>query len=263
MSEIALQLRGVTKRFVSRDRVVEALAPVDLDIRQGEFVCLLGASGCGKSTLLNLIAGLETLTAGSITAHGKQIDGTGVDRVMMFQDAALFPWLTVQSNVEFGLRQSNTPAAERKKIAKYWLDRVHLAQFENSYVHQLSGGMRQRTALARSLAIDPAILLMDEPFGALDALTRDRLHHELETLWAATRKTIVFVTHNVREAVALGDRVLVFSPRPGRIIGEFNVSLPRPRSLEDVAVVQKTAEIMNVLRGTLEAIPGELTGAFI
>ena len=132
MSEIALQLRGVTKRFVSRDRVVEALAPVDLDIRQGEFVCLLGASGCGKSTLLNLIAGLETLTAGSITAHGKQIDGTGVDRVMMFQDAALFPWLTVQSNVEFGLRQSNTPAAERKKIAKYWLERVHLAQFDDS-----------------------------------------------------------------------------------------------------------------------------------
>ena len=263
MSDLALKLRGVSKCFTSRDRVVEALAPVDLDIRNGEFLCLLGASGCGKSTLLNLIAGLERPTAGNIIANDVAIDGPGVDRVMMFQDAALFPWLTVQSNVEFGLRQRNTPAAERTKVAKYWLERVHLAQFEQSYVHQLSGGMRQRTALARSLAIDPAILLMDEPFGALDALTRDRLHHELETLWAATHKTIVFVTHNVREAVALGDRVLVFSPRPGRIIGEFKVDLPRPRSLEDVAVVQKTAEIMNVLRGTLEPIPGELTGAFI
>ncbi len=263
MNDLALKLRGVSKRFVSRDRIVEALAPVDLDVRKGEFLCLLGASGCGKSTLLNLIAGLERPTEGSIVSHGTEIDGPGVDRVMMFQDAALFPWLTVQSNVEFGLRQRGAPAAERATIVKYWLERVHLTQFEQSYVHQLSGGMRQRTALARSLAIDPAILLMDEPFGALDALTRDRLHHELETLWAATRKTIVFVTHNVREAVALGDRVLVFSPRPGRIIGEFKVDLPRPRSLEDVAVVQKTAEIMHVLRGTLEAIPGELNGAFI
>lgn len=263
MSELALEIKGVSKRFVSRERIVDALAPVNLNIRSGEFVCLLGASGCGKSTLLNLIAGLDLPTDGAIFAHGKQVTGPGVDRVMMFQDAALFPWLTVQSNVEFGLRQRGTPAAERHKIAKYWLDRVHLAHFEHSFVHQLSGGMRQRTALARSLAIDPAILLMDEPFGALDALTRDRLHHELETLWAATKKTIVFVTHNVREAVALGDRVLVFSPRPGRIIGEFQVDLPRPRSLEDVAVVKKTAEIMDVLRGTLESSPNELTGAFI
>jgi NitT/TauT family transport system ATP-binding protein len=140
---------------------------------------------------------------------------------------------------------------------------VHLSGFERSAAHQLSGGMRQRVALARSLAINPAILLMDEPFGALDALTRDKLHHELESLWAATRKTIVFVTHNVREAVALGDRVLVFSPRPGRIIGEFRIDLSRPRALEDVSVVKKTAEVMDVLRGALEAEPEELAGAFI
>ena len=140
---------------------------------------------------------------------------------------------------------------------------MHLAGFERSAVHQLSGGMRQRVALARSLAINPAMLLMDEPFGALDALTRDRLHHELEKLWSATRKTILFVTHNVREAVALGDRVLVFSPRPGRILGEFRIDLPRPRSLEDMAVIKKTAEVMDVLRGALEAAPGELEGAFI
>ncbi len=263
MTDLALEIKGASKRFVNRERVVDALAPVNLNIRSGEFVCLLGASGCGKSTLLNLIAGLDFPTEGEILANGKRIEGPGVDRVMMFQDAALFPWLTVQSNVEFGLRQRGTPTAERNKIAKYWLDRVHLSNFEHSFVHQLSGGMRQRTALARSLAIDPAILLMDEPFGALDALTRDKLHHELETLWAATKKTIVFVTHNVREAVALGDRVLVFSPRPGRIIGEFQVDLPRPRSLEDVAVVKKTAEIMDVLRGTLESSPNELSGAFI
>ena len=240
-----------------------ALTPVDLEIKRGEFVCLLGASGCGKSTLLNLIAGLETPSTGSISMHGKPVTGPGVDRVMMFQDAALFPWLTVKDNVAFGLKQRNTPAAERDAIAQSWIERVNLAGFEQAAVHQLSGGMRQRVALARSLAIDPEVLLMDEPFGALDAITRDRLHHELETLWAATRKTIVFVTHNVREAVALGDRVLVFSPRPGRIISEFSVDLPRPRALEDVAVVQKTAEVMDVLRGTLMSANDELDGAFI
>jgi NitT/TauT family transport system ATP-binding protein len=258
-----LQLRGVGKTFTSRGKDVVALAPVNLDVHEGEFLCLLGASGCGKTTLLNMVAGLETPTTGTITANGQPVTGTGVDRVLMFQEAALFPWLTVQDNVKFGLRQRRTPSAEEASIAQTWIDRVNLKGFEQHYIHQLSGGMRQRTALARSLAIDPAILLMDEPFGALDALTRDRLHHELETLWAATRKTILFVTHNVREAVALADRVLVFSPRPGRIIAEFKIHLPRPRSLEDVAVVQKTAEIMHVLRGTLEAQPGELEGAFI
>ena len=254
-SQPALQVRGVSKTFVSRGNLVQALAPVDLDVEAGEFVCLLGASGCGKSTLLSLIAGLETPTSGHITANGTPVAGPGIDRVLLFQDAALFPWLTVKSNVEFGLKQLGKSAQEQRAVAQQWLDRVHLNGFENAFVHQLSGGMRQRTALARSLSVDPAILLMDEPFGALDALTRDRLHHELETLWAATRKTILFVTHNVREAVALGDRVLVFSPRPGRIIGEFKINLPRPRSLEDVAVVQQTAEIMHLLRGTLEGQP--------
>jgi len=251
----ALQVRGVSKTFISRGNLVQALAPVDLNVEAGEFVCLLGASGCGKSTLLSLIAGLETPTSGEIIANGNPIAGPGIDRVLLFQDAALFPWLTVKSNVEFGLKQLGKNKQEQNTVAQEWLNRVHLNGFENAFVHQLSGGMRQRTALARSLSVDPAILLMDEPFGALDALTRDRLHHELETLWAATRKTILFVTHNVREAVALGDRVLVFSPRPGRIVGEFKIDLPRPRSLEDVAVVQQTAEIMNVLRDALEGQP--------
>jgi NitT/TauT family transport system ATP-binding protein len=259
----AIELSQVSKTFAARDRSVQALMPTNLTVRKGEFVCLLGASGCGKSTLLNLVAGLETPSDGTLLANGAPIAGPGIDRVMMFQDAALFPWLTVRDNVAFPLRQAGKSRQERDAIANEWISRVNLAGFENSAVHQLSGGMRQRVALARSLTINPEILLMDEPFGALDALTRDKLHHELETLWASTGKTILFVTHNVREAVALGDRVLVFSPRPGRVIGEFQIDLPRPRSLEDVAVVKKTAEVMDLLRGTLEAAPGELEGAFI
>jgi NitT/TauT family transport system ATP-binding protein len=247
----ALQIRQVSKTFVNETRVVQALAPVDLDVRAGEFVCLLGASGCGKSTLLSLIAGLDRPTEGKIISNGREVTGPGVDRVLLFQEAALFPWLSVQANVEFGLRQAGKSRAKRAEIASYWIDRVHLKGFEHAFTHQLSGGMRQRVALARSLAIDPAILLMDEPFGALDALTRDRLHIELESIWAATNKTILFVTHNVREAVALGDRVLVFSPRPGRIIGEFKCDLPRPRSLEDPAVVSLTAPMMALLRQTI------------
>jgi len=247
----ALQLTQVSKTFVSNGRVVHALAPIDLTVRRGEFVCFLGASGCGKSTLLNLIAGLEESSSGVIHAGGVDVRGPGVDRVMMFQEAALFPWLTVQGNIEFALRQQGMPQGQRRDVARAWIERVRLRGFENSPVHQLSGGMRQRVALARSLAVDPAVLLMDEPFGALDALTRDRLHLELEGLWAATRKTILFVTHNVREAVALGDRVLVFSPRPGRIVGEFEIDLPRPRSLEDVKVIAEAAKVMAVLREAL------------
>jgi NitT/TauT family transport system ATP-binding protein len=167
--------------------------------------------------------------------------------VLLFQEAALFPWLDVQRNVEFGLRQIGMSKKERAALARHFIELVHLNGFERSYVHQLSGGMRQRVAIARALAIDPAVLLMDEPFGALDALTRDRLHAELESIWAATRKTVLFVTHNVREAVALGDRVLVFSPRPGRIVREFRVDLPRPRKLEDHSLVDMTKEIMGVL----------------
>ena len=259
----AIRVTGLTKTYHSRAGTVQALAPTDLDVPLGEFICLLGASGCGKSTLLNLVAGLETPTSGTVVANGVPIHGPGIDRVLMFQDAALFPWLSVKENVEFGLRQTRMSKSQREETVQTWIDRVRLTGFEKSSAYQLSGGMRQRVALARSLAIDPAILLMDEPFGALDALTRDRLHIELESIWRITRKTIVFVTHNVREAVALGDRVLVFSPRPGRIIGEFKINLPRPRSLEDISVVKKTAEVMDVLRGALEAEPGELTGAYI
>jgi len=249
---IPLRIEGVSKTFTGRAGAVEALRPVEMEIAAGEFVCLLGPSGCGKSTLLSIIAGLESASSGTVFADGRIVRGPGTDRVLLFQEAALFPWLDVQRNVEFGLREAGKPAKERIATARRFIELVHLKGFERSYVHQLSGGMRQRVAIARALAIDPAILLMDEPFGALDALTRDRLHAELESIWASTRKTVVFVTHNVREAVALGDRVLVFSPRPGRIVQEFRIDLPRPRSLEDHLLVDYAAEIMSVLRDAMD-----------
>jgi NitT/TauT family transport system ATP-binding protein len=259
---IPLKIEGVSKTFSGGAGSIEALQPVDLDVAAGEFVCLLGPSGCGKSTLLSIIAGLETASSGSVLAGGQKVQGPGTDRVLLFQEAALFPWLDVQHNVEFGLRQAGVPARERTAVARRFIELVRLKGFERSYVHQLSGGMRQRVALARALAIDPAILLMDEPFGALDALTRDRLHVELETMWASTGKTVVFVTHNVREAVALGDRVLVFSPRPGRLVREFRIELPRSRSLEDHALVDQAKEIMSVLRDAMGVYEQEdLNGA--
>jgi NitT/TauT family transport system ATP-binding protein len=246
-TSIAVSVRGISKTFISNKKVVEALRPVDLKVTTGEFVCFLGPSGCGKSTLLNIIAGLEDASGGTILANGKEVKGPGTDRILLFQEAALFPWLDVQRNVEFGLQQMGVPTQKRIEIAQKFIEIVHLKGFERSYVHQLSGGMRQRAAIARALAIDPEILLMDEPFGALDALTRDRLQTELESIWSETHKTILFVTHNVREAVALGDRVIVFAPRPGRIVGEFKIDLPRPRSLEDHDLVDKAAEILQVL----------------
>ncbi len=244
---ISLTIEGVSKTFAGRAGLIEALRPIDIDVAAGEFICLLGPSGCGKSTLLSMIAGLETFDTGRILANGEPVRGPGTDRVLLFQEAALFPWLDVQHNVEFGLRQVGVPKKERADIAQHFLELVHLKGFERSYVHQLSGGMRQRVAIARALALNPAVLLMDEPFGALDAFTRDRLHGELESIWSATGKTVIFVTHNVREAVALGDRVLVFAPRPGRIVRDFRIDLPRPRSLEDYEVVDKTAEILSAL----------------
>jgi NitT/TauT family transport system ATP-binding protein len=251
-SGIPFRVEAVSKTFPGRGGIVEALRPVDVDIAAGEFVCLLGPSGCGKSTLLSIIAGLEPASSGTVWVNGHKVDGPGTQCVLLFQEAALFPWLDIQRNVEFGLRQAGLPEKERAAIARSFLELVHLNGFENSYVHQLSGGMRQRAAIARALAINPAVLLMDEPFGALDALTRDQLQAELELIWSSTHKTVMFVTHNVREAVELGDRVLVFSPRPGRIVGEFRIDLPRPRSLEHYQVEKQIAEIMVVLRDAMD-----------
>jgi NitT/TauT family transport system ATP-binding protein len=233
-----LELRNIRRMFGARNGgAITALDGINLVVREGEFVCVIGPSGCGKSTLLNLIAGLDCPSEGEVLAGGTPVTGPDPSRVLIFQDAALFPWLTVQANVEFGLRMRGMPASERHAIATRLLDLVHLEQFARAYVHELSGGMRQRVAIARALAVDPRVLLLDEPFGALDAMTRELLHAEMQELWIRTRMTVVFVTHNVREAVVLGDRVLVMSPRPGRIVAEHIISLPRPRRIEDDATM--------------------------
>ena len=227
-----LSIRGVSKEFETRNGKLLALQETSLEIDSGEFVCFVGPSGCGKTTLLNLVAGLEATSRGEIWANENKITGPGSDRVVIFQESALFPWLNVIQNVEFGLVR-RMRAKKRREIARTFLNLVHLSRFEKSYVHELSGGMKSRVALARALALNPQVLLMDEPFAALDAQTRGILHEELQDIWLKTRQTILFVTHNVREAVRLADRVLVFSARPGRIKREFWIEKSRPRDLED------------------------------
>ena len=230
-----LEARGVAKSFAG-SRNVTALEGIDLDVGDGEFVCIVGPSGCGKSTLLYILAGLEFPTGGTIVANGAPVTGTDSSRALMFQDGALFPWLTVLANVEFGLKMKKLAPDVREARARQLLRMVHLEPFAHANVHELSGGMRQRVSLARALAVEPDVLLLDEPFGALDAITRGILHTELQEIWLSTRKTIVFITHNVREAVVLGDRVLVMSPRPGRIVAEHRIDLPRPRQIDDAQV---------------------------
>lgn len=225
-----------------------ALNNINLQVRSGEFLCIVGPSGCGKSTLLHLIAGLQPPTSGGISVEGKPVQGPGTDRILIFQEHGLFPWLTVRENVEFGMKMKGLPKAERIEKTRQYLRLVHLAKFENSYIHQLSGGMRQRVAIARALATEPDVLLMDEPFAALDAQTRDLLHDELERIWSDTGRTIIFVTHNVREAVRLGDRVVLLTFRPGRVKSEFPIELPRPRHLEDLEVASTAREILDELR---------------
>jgi len=197
---------------------------------------------------LHLIAGLQQPSSGKVLIDDKAVEGPGTDRILIFQELGLFPWLTVGGNVEFGMKMKGISKAERQEKIQYYLRLVHLGKFKDSYIHQLSGGMRQRVALARALATEPDVLLMDEPFAALDAQTRDLLHDELERIWAETGRTIIFVTHNVREAVRLGDRVVLFTFRPGRVKREFLVGLPRPRHLEDVAVAKTAREILDDLR---------------
>jgi NitT/TauT family transport system ATP-binding protein len=241
-------LRDLTLRYKTNGAELLALDNIHLKVKPGEFLCIVGPSGCGKSTLLHLIAGLQQPTSGSVLIDNVPIEGPGTDRILIFQELGLFPWLTVAQNVEFGMKMKAIPKAERRQKTEDYLRLVHLSQFSTSYIHQLSGGMRQRVALARALATEPDVLLMDEPFAALDAQTRDLLHDELERIWAETGRTIIFVTHNVREAARLGDRVALFTFRPGRIKREFLVELPRPRQIEDVSVTQCAKEILYDLR---------------
>lgn len=222
---------NVTKRFSVGDDEIEALAPIDLTIYAGQFVCMIGASGCGKSTLLRIIAGFEEPTTGVVSVKGKAVTGPGSDRGMVFQDYALFPWMTVRENIEFGPKQKGLTKAEITTIADEYLKLVGLEKFASRFPNQLSGGMKQRVAIARVLANNANILLMDEPFGALDALTREQLQKELLQIWQRTGVTIVFVTHSVEEAVMLSDRILVMSAGPGRIDSDMDINLPRPRDV--------------------------------
>jgi NitT/TauT family transport system ATP-binding protein/sulfonate transport system ATP-binding protein len=226
-----LTVRSVTKRFAVGDDEVEALAPVDLAIPKSEFVCMIGASGCGKSTLLRIIAGFEEPTTGHVSIDGKPVTGPGSDRGMVFQDYALFPWMTVRQNISFGPRQRHLPREKIDRTTDEFVKMVGLERFADRYPNQLSGGMKQRVAIARVLANNANILLMDEPFGALDALTREQLQNELLQIWKRTGVTTIFVTHSVEEAVLLADRVLVMSAGPGRIDSDFRIDLPRPRDV--------------------------------
>lgn len=245
-----LAIERVSKTFKIKSGKVQALDGVSLKVGEGEFVCLVGASGCGKSTLLNIIAGLEKPDSGMVMADGKAVSGPGRDRLVMFQESALFPWLDVLGNVLFGLRlKPNLTPKDRIDVAKYYLELVGLSRFQKANIHELSGGMKQRVALARALAPNPRVLLMDEPFAALDALTREQLYGDIQRIWKARNKTIVFVTHNVREAACLGDRVILFSPHPGRVQEEFAIDLPRLRDINSVHLAEYASRITRSLKG--------------
>jgi NitT/TauT family transport system ATP-binding protein len=244
-----IALVGVSKRFVSGRKDFQALDDVTLRVAPEEFVCLVGPSGCGKSTILNLVAGLAFPDKGEVIADGARVTGPGSDRMMMFQEAALFPWLDVMGNIMFGLNlKPGMTDAERRATAHHFLELVGLSSFRRSFQHELSGGMRQRTALARCLASGPRVLLMDEPFASLDALTREQLYGDLQRIWQEQRKTILFVTHNVREAACLGDRIVLLSPRPGRVREEFRIDLPRPRDINSPDLASLAREVTTALK---------------
>ena len=250
-----LTLRGVRKGYLqSSGERVEAVANVSIDVAPGEFVCLIGPSGCGKSTLLNLIAGLDRPDEGEVLMDGSPVLAPGPDRAVLFQEPALFPWMSVLDNVAFALGFVGTPKRERREQAMHWLEKVHLEAFANAQPHELSPGMRQRGALARSLACQPEVLLADEPFGALDAQSREVLQHELQSVWLETRNTFVFVTHNVREAVFLADRVVLMSARPGSLVAEHRISSPRPREYEDVLLSKVVVDIHDTLLKEVEKV---------
>ncbi|MCS7141871.1 MAG: ABC transporter ATP-binding protein [Candidatus Nitrosocaldus sp.] len=248
-----LDVRNVSKIYNHSNGVVKAIDGVSISIEDGEFVCLVGPSGCGKTTLLNIIAGLESPSEGEILLDGRRIDDTGPDRIMIFQEGALFPWLTVVENVEFGLKIAGVDKKKRREMAMHYLQLMQLDKFADYYVHQLSGGMKQRVAIARSLVMDPEVLLMDEPFAALDAQTRDFLLVDLQLLWQKTKKTILFVTHNITESVCLADRVIVFTHRPARVKKEVRIDYRRPRLIEDTNLSRYTSEIIEALKGEVIA----------
>jgi len=251
---LSIEIKSVSKDFISKEKTTHTLDNINLSIKSGEFICLLGPSGCGKSTLLNIIAGLEKTSSGKLYLNDKEIKNPGTDRAFMFQDSALFPWLNVMENVEFGMKIKNVPKEERREKALKYLKMVHLTKFQNSYIHELSGGMRQRVALARALTLDSEVLLMDEPFSALDSQTRNILQLELQNIWWETKKTIIFVTHNVEEAVLLADKVVMMSANPGKIKKVFDIKLGRPRQAQSLDLTYVSAEIMKELKEEVEKV---------
>lgn len=244
---MSLVLKNVSKTFDDTNQAT--LKNVDLEIKQGEFLCVVGRSGCGKSTLLNLIAGLEKPTSGEILLNGKPVTGPGADRTVMFQEHALFPWLNVIQNVKFGMEMTGVPKEEQERRADKYLEMMQLNDYREYAIHQLSGGMRQRVALARAFTMDSEILLMDEPFSALDKQTSNRLRKELQEIWMQTQKTIFFITHSVEEAVFLGDRIAVMSATKGYIRNIVNVELERPRHVYDEKFIEYRHKILDEIQG--------------
>src|SRR5713101_6512578 len=244
-----IELRGITYEYATVERSVVALRDVSFGLGESEFLCVVGRSGCGKTTLLNIVAGFLAPTKGEIRIGGRAVTGRGFDRGIVFQDfAQLFPWRTAQRNVEFGLEMKGVPRAERAETAMNFLRLVDLEKFARAYPHELSGGMQQRAAIARALAYNPTVLLMDEPFAALDALTRDEMQRFLVDVWRETKKTVVYVTHNVAEAVYLADRIAIFTPHPGTVKAEVKVSLTRPRDPLSVEFVEVQKRVVAELR---------------
>ncbi len=250
-----LEARNIGKEFLAvqgnQTKLITAVRDITLSIDDGQFVCLVGPSGCGKTTLLNILAGLDKPTEGEVILDGHPVSETGPDRVMVFQENALFPWLKVVDNVEFGLKMAGIEKSKRHERAMRYLEMMQLTKFANAYIYQLSGGMKQRVAIARALAIDPEVLLMDEPFAALDSQTRDLLLVELQLIWARTKKTIVFITHNILESVVLGDKVAVFTKRPGTVKKEVTVNYRRPRLPEDENLHPYYRQIIDAMKGEI------------
>ena len=249
ISPIILEIKNISKEYKSSNLITQTIFDgMDLEIREGEFVTIIGKSGCGKSTLLNIVAGLDKSFSGEVIIEGKPVKSTSQDRIVIFQENALFPWLNVVQNIEFSLRQAGIRKERRRDLAMNYLNMVGLSDFADANVHELSGGMKQRVAIARALSLDPKFLLMDEPFAALDVHTRQSLCSELLRIHDETKKTILFVTHNIDEAVLLGDRVIILSHSAGRIRKEFVVNIPRPRDLHHAAIRNIVSEVLDELR---------------
>ncbi len=243
-----LEIRDLSQSFPREDgSTLTVLDHVSFDVKDKEFVCILGASGCGKTTLLRMIAGLDTAESGTMVLDGEEITGTSPKVGFVFQEYSLFPWRTVIDNIAFGLEMRGVSKEDRYLVAEWYLNLINLTQFKDSYPSELSGGMRQRVAVARALTLDPVLLLMDEPFGALDAQTRNMLQKELLQIWQKTKKMIVFITHSVDEAVYLADRIIVMTPRPGRICRNFEVPLPRPRDRTSVEFAQVRRDVLDLI----------------